>query len=48
MTDTFDVTLDRDCGTFRGRHGDWLVQHAPSDVSAVSGPVFAQTYESLD
>jgi hypothetical protein len=48
MTDALDVTLDRDRGTFRGRPGDWLVQHAPSHFGVVSGPVFAQTYELLD
>jgi hypothetical protein len=48
MSKAFDVTLDRDRGTLRGRPGDWLVQHAPSDFSVVSGPVFAQSYELLD
>jgi hypothetical protein len=48
MTDAFDVTLDRDRGTLRGRPGDWLVQQARSDFSVVSAPVFAQTYELLD
>jgi PGDYG protein len=48
MTDAFDVTLDRDRGTLRGRAGDWLVQYAPSDFSVVGAQVFAQTYELLD
>jgi hypothetical protein len=48
MDDAFDVTLDGDRGTLRGRAGDWLVQYAPSDLSVVSADVFAQTYELLD
>ena len=48
MTDAFDVTLDCDRRTLRGRPGDWLVQQAPSDFSVVSSSVFAQTYELLD
>ena len=48
VSEAFDVTLDRGHGTLRGRPGDWLVQHAPSDFSVVSGPVFAQSYELLD
>lgn len=48
MADAFDVTLDRDGGTLRVQPGDWLVQYAQSDFSAVSAGVFAQTYELLD
>jgi hypothetical protein len=48
MTEAFDVTLDRERGTLRGRPGDWLVQYALSDFSVVSAQVFAQTYELLD
>ena len=48
MTDAFDVTLERDRGVLRGQPGDWLVQHAPSDLSVVGAGVFARTYELLD
>jgi hypothetical protein len=48
MSEAFDVTLDCDRGTLCGRPGDWLVQHAPSDFTVVSEPVFAQTDELLD
>jgi hypothetical protein len=48
MNEAFDVTLDRDRGSLRGRAGDWLVQYAPSDFSVVGAQVFAQTYELLD
>ena len=48
MTDAFDVTLDGDRGTLRGQPGDWLVQYAQSDFSAVSAGVFARNYELLD
>jgi hypothetical protein len=48
MNEAFVVTLDRDRGTLQGQPGDWLVQHALSDFSVVSAPVFAQTYELLD
>ena len=48
MTDAFDVTLERDRGILRGQPGDWLVQHAPSDLRVVGAGVFTRTYELLD
>jgi PGDYG protein len=48
MTDAFDVMLECDRGTLRGRPGDWLVQYTPSDFGVVSARVLARTYELLD